>query len=111
MGNEMRNPRGIDMEATGKRIGYLMKKSGWSAKEISDSMGVTFQAVYKWREGKAIPDMENLYLLSRLLGVRMDDFIVARTDGQKKWTESMCRHLLAYYRCLRQKKVCDSTTR
>lgn len=35
------------------------------------------QAIYKWQSGKSLPTVDNLYALSALLGVRMDEILVA----------------------------------
>lgn len=67
---------GIDMVATGKRISQLMNKSGLTDKQLSGIMGVTVQAINKWRHGYSLPDIENLYILSRILGKRVDDFLI-----------------------------------
>lgn len=37
---------------------------------------MSYQSVNKWRKGKSIQDIQNLYLLSHMLGVKMDDLIV-----------------------------------
>ena len=71
---------GLDNLATMKKIAELIDKSGLNDKEISEYLGLTVQSVNKWRHGKGIPDLENLFLLSRLFGIRVDDFLVARMD-------------------------------
>ena len=35
------------------------------------------QAIYKWQSGKSLPTIDNLYALSALLDVRMDEILVA----------------------------------
>lgn len=68
-----------DMSATTKRIGELISESGLSDRKIAELMGLTSQTVNKWRHGNGIPDMENLFMLSRILGIQMDDFFVVQT--------------------------------
>ena len=75
---------GINMEATGKRIACFIDDSGLSDKEIGSIMGLTVQSVNKWRHARSIPDIENLYILSRILGVKIDDFIVPRKQPEKE---------------------------
>ncbi len=67
---------GIDMEATKKRICELIKKKGLKDKTIAEKMGITPQAVNKWRHKGTFLVIENLYILSGLLGVSMDELIV-----------------------------------
>lgn len=70
----------IDVEKTGKRIEELRKKRGFKVREIAVLMGFQEpQAVYKWQQGKALPSLDNLFALSRLFDVRMEDIIVERT--------------------------------
>lgn len=70
-----------DMRATTQRIRELITESGKSDKEIGEQMGLTVQTINKWRHGDGIPDTENLFMLSRILGIQMDDFFVVRTDN------------------------------
>lgn len=83
MSKKRKHSSGIDVEATGKRIIELIKESGFNVKQVSVYMGVSPQAIYKWRDGKALPDVENLYILSKLLGCKIDDFIVTENKNRK----------------------------
>lgn len=76
MSKDHRYNLGLDMCATGKQISCLIEKSGLSNKEIGERMNISVQAIYKWRHGTSFPDIENLYILSRILGVKVDDFFV-----------------------------------
>ena len=67
---------GIDMDATGKRICRMIKDSGLSDRQLGEIMGLSVQAINKWRHGRSLPDIENLFILSRIFGVRVDDFLV-----------------------------------
>lgn len=69
---------GLDMEATAVNIGFAIDNSGYSDKEIAEMMGLTVQSINKWRHGYCIPDMENLFILSRILEMPVDDFLVPR---------------------------------
>lgn len=68
-----------DMSATTKRIGELISESGMSDRKIAELMGLKSQTINKWRHGNGLPDMENLFMLSRILGIQMDDFFVIQT--------------------------------
>lgn len=72
----------FDQEATGKRIGQIIEESGIKDKELALLLGVSIQAVNKWRHAKTLPDIENLFFLSQLFDRRLDDFIVARKDPE-----------------------------
>ena len=68
---------GIDVAATGENISRLRKSAGLTVKDIQAIMGFTSpNAVYKWERGESIPALENLMVLSKLFGVRMEEILV-----------------------------------
>ncbi len=74
---------GLDVEATQEKVCRLLKESGLKDREISEQLGVTPQAVNKWRHKGCFLDIENLYVLSGMLKVKVDDFLVPqkKKDG------------------------------
>lgn len=75
---------GIDPVATGARIKELRLKMQLSVRDISSYMGFEEpQAVYKWQRGEALPTIDNLYALSRLLGTSMDDIVRGREEAER----------------------------
>lgn len=97
MKRRVMNIPGIDVEATGKRIGRMIKERGISDKELSKMMGISIQAINKWRHGYTIPDIENMYILSRILCVKVDDFLVPQRKAAKAEDIGLNRRLMAYY--------------
>ncbi len=73
-------PKGLNEQATRERISRLIKESGKSNKELGDLLVLREQTISKWRNCKGIPDLENLYLLSRIFNVKVDDMLVPNTD-------------------------------
>ncbi len=69
-----------DMNATTKKVSNLITESGLSDKEIAEAMGLKAQTINKWRHGNGFPDVENLFMLSRILGIQVDDFFVIQTN-------------------------------
>ena len=68
----------IDMIATGQNINRLRQRAGITVKELQDIFGFsTPQAIYKWQHGDALPTVDNLFVLSAVLGVAIDDILVA----------------------------------
>lgn len=112
------NISGIDMDATGKKISKLIDESGLSDKELGGIMGLSVQSINKWRHGHNLPDIENLFLLSRILGIKVDDFLVplvVKSQPEVKvqfvvviqpmaegFSASAIRRLWAYYIRLRE---------
>ena len=44
----------------------------------------TPQAIYKWQQGVALPNIDNPVVLAVVLQVRMDDILVTDTAAQKQ---------------------------
>ena len=67
----------IDVEATGQNIMRLREEAGLSVRELQIIFGFsTPQAIYKWQNGRAMPTIDNLVMLSAIFGVKMDDIVV-----------------------------------
>jgi len=73
---------GMDMEATKKNICEMIKTKGLTDRAIAEKMGVTPQAVNKWRHKGTFLVIDNLYILSGMLGVSIDELIIP-----KAWKE------------------------
>ncbi|MBR1598209.1 MAG: helix-turn-helix domain-containing protein [Lachnospiraceae bacterium] len=52
---------------------------------MSGLFNISYQAVYKWRNGYSVPELDSLYYLSRMFGVTID-YIVC---GEKEQTKAM----------------------
>lgn len=71
---------GLDIIATGERIAMCISKSGLSDKELGAMMHVSVQAINKWRHGRSLPDIENMYILSRILGTHIDSLLMPLSE-------------------------------
>ncbi|SCZ79904.1 Helix-turn-helix domain-containing protein [Pseudobutyrivibrio xylanivorans] len=66
----------IDKHETAKRLKKLMDDNGYSVKDIKEYLNLTcVQSVYHWLEEKSMPSVDNLYALSVLFNVTLDDMI------------------------------------
>lgn len=71
----------VDIKATGENIKTLMDKNNISVSDMAESCGLTTkQAVYKWIWGAALPTLDNLVIIAKLLNCRMDDIIIINED-------------------------------
>jgi transcriptional regulator with XRE-family HTH domain len=69
----------IDISATGKRIGSLIKAKGCTLKDLQSYLGFSSpQAIYKWMWGKSMPSVDNLFALSVLLNTPIDEILVGK---------------------------------
>ena len=53
----------------------LRKKQGMSQEELAEKLEVSRQAVSRWEQGSAMPDVINLARISKLFGVTADYLI------------------------------------
>lgn len=65
----------INVTATGKKIKKALDLNHISNKRIASDLLVSVQAVSAWKNGKYIPDIENLKYLSMKTGVSIDDLL------------------------------------
>lgn len=72
----------IDMVRTGQNINRLRKNAGVSVKDLQEVFGFNSpQAIYKWQHGTTLPTIDNMVVLARVLGVRIDDILVLEDTG------------------------------
>ena len=67
----------INMIATGQNITERMIAAGITVKKLQNIFGFsTPQAIYKWKNGVAIPTVDNLVILAMILNCKIDDLLV-----------------------------------
>ena len=67
----------IDVKATGLNICSRLKEHEILKSELRLYLGYTSaEAIYRWSEGKNLPTLQNLYAISRILGVSINDLLV-----------------------------------
>lgn len=94
----------IDKKRTSERIKFLMYRNCLKPVDIQKYLGLTcVQTVYRWLDGINIPSIDNLYALSQLFGVMVDDMLVGdRKLLSTRTSYKKCCHLLMYYYTLRK---------
>ena len=70
----------MDQERIGNLIKQIRKDNNLTQKDLADKLGVTFQAVSKWENGKNIPDIAVLKQISDMFNINIDDIL----NGNKK---------------------------
>ena len=74
----------MDQEKVGKFIKKLRKNNNLTQQELAEKLSVTYQAVSKWENGKSIPDISTLKLISELFNVNIEELL----DGNKSKKKS-----------------------
>lgn len=67
----------IDMRRTGKRIKYMIETAGYTPRMIQEYLHLScVQPIYRWYKGTILPSVDHLFMLSELLNVHMEEFLV-----------------------------------
>ena len=68
----------INLTRTGANIIRLRKAAGLTVHDLQMVFGFNSpQAIYKWQRGQSLPSVDNLYALSALLQVPMNEIIIS----------------------------------
>ena len=68
----------------GEFIKNLRKKNNLTQKEFAEKLGVTYQAVSKWENGKNLPDIVLLKEISKIFKVDIDELLDGKNKKKKK---------------------------
>ena len=78
----------IDMAKFGAKLKEICEERNVSANDLKEYLHLSsIQAVYMWFNGKRLPNIDNLYAISRFLGVRIDDLV--NSEREEKATAIM----------------------
>ena len=67
----------IDPVATGANITRLRLERGFTVRDLQQFFGFEEpQAIYKWQRGQSLPNIDNLYALSQLFQISMNEILV-----------------------------------
>ena len=73
----------MEQEKIGKFIKKIRVDNGLTQKDLADKLGVTYQAVSKWENGRNIPDIMILKQISKEFNVNIDDLLEGRHTKKK----------------------------
>jgi len=66
----------INLRETGVNLRRIMDRRGVTVKDVAKYLGLSsLQSVYHWLNGLTMPTIDNLYALSELLQVPIDDIV------------------------------------
>ncbi len=68
----------IDKKKTGNNIYEAMKRKEITVIELAEMLGISFQSVYKYIHGINLPDINRLFMISRILDTTVDDLIAKK---------------------------------
>ena len=72
----------IDKKKTGINLRRIMDKRGYTVKDVKRYLGLgSVQSVYHWLNGLSLPTVDNLYALSQLFQVSVDEMLCGNRLG------------------------------
>ncbi|MBD5471002.1 MAG: helix-turn-helix transcriptional regulator [Lachnospiraceae bacterium] len=91
----------MDMLMTGQLIKRLVSERGYSVSEIQEKLGLSCpQPIYRWYKGQNLPSVDNLFILSDMLGLHMEDFLIQSDEtlwlAEKRENKYIVKRFSAY---------------
>ena len=69
------------MQKTGRKLKHMIESAGYTPRTIQDYLHLScVQPIYRWYKGKILPSVDNLFMLSELLNVHMEDLLVKKNS-------------------------------
>lgn len=99
----------IDRKRTGMHLRRIMDDQGLSVKDVQQYLGLgSIQSVYHWLSGLSMPTIDNLYALSELFQMPVDEILC----GNRRYKynpvskqNAQLERLRAYYERLNEHKA------
>ena len=83
----------MDQEKIGKFIASIRKNLNLTQEQLAEKLGVSNKSISRWENGKSMPDLSLFPLLSKELGVTVNDLmsgeIVDKKEYQDKFEENI----------------------
>lgn len=99
----------IDMKRTGRKLKAMIEAAGYNPRMIQDFLHLScVQPIYRWYKGLILPSVDHLFMLSELLGVHMEDFLVKKNtvamiyDVEQYCLQDAQKRFIAYYKNIYQ---------
>ena len=95
----------IDMQRTGNKLKHMIEAAGYTPRMLQDYLHLScVQPIYRWYKGIILPSVDHLFMLSELLNVHMEDFLVKKNAIPVIWDiewyepQTCEKRVLAYYK-------------
>ena len=86
----------LDGKKIGRFIAEKRRENGMTQQSLADRLSVSFQAVSKWENGTAYPNVELLYDLAEALAVSVDELLMGREQAKEGISYSQAGGDIAY---------------
>ena len=101
----------INKKATGNNLRRIMDMRGITAKDVQEYLRLgCVQSVYRWLDGSNMPTIDNLYALSELFQLPMDEIVCGNRSSIARKTklellDLSTRRMYLYYQKLNKMQV------
>lgn len=99
----------IDKNATGLNLRRIMDQRGITVKDVQEYLGLaSVQSIYHWLNGLSMPTVDNLYALSELFQMPIDDMVCGNRPKRKcvpVTNREQAKRILAYYAKVSEKNA------
>ena len=92
----------------GRKLKHMIESAGYTPRMIQNCLHLScVQPIYRWYKGVILPSVDHLFMLSELLNVHMEDFLVKKNeipviyDMEQLCLQDTRKRFIAYY-----KKIC-----
>ncbi|MBQ8412252.1 MAG: hypothetical protein IJX12_01395 [Lachnospiraceae bacterium] len=97
--------RNIDMRATGHKMKCILDSAGYTPRMIQEYLHLScVQPIYRWYKGVMLPSVNHLFMLSELVNVHMEDFLVKKDieveiyDIEENCMRDVQRHYVIFFK-------------
>ena len=80
----------------GEKIKHLRKQKNISQEVFANYLGVSFQAVSKWENGKTMPDVTMIPSIASFFGISTDELLDFNLFETEKQVEAICDEAYTY---------------
>lgn len=91
----------IDMKQSDQKMKQMILEAGYDVKTIQNYLHLAYpQPVYRWFHGQVLPTVDHLFMLSKLLGVHMEEFLVEAEEEESKNSHFAYERMSLYYKLI-----------
>ncbi len=95
----------IDMYRTGRKLKRMLESAGYTPRMIQVYLHLScVQPVYRWYKGTILPSVDHLLMLSELLHVHMEEFLVKKNvlpfvcEIEQEYSQTGQTRIMEYYK-------------
>ena len=99
----------IDLQRTGQKMKRMMESAGYTPRMLQKYLHLScVQPIYRWYKGLILPSVDHLFMLSELLGVHMEDFLIKKNavsvvyDIEHYCSQTIQKRFSEYYKKIYQ---------